>query len=89
MRLALEAVRSPDTVVEGNTSLGSVTVTGTFLGLVACVFDLGRALGPVWGNAALSRYGEAMPYLSAAACLVLTLLLSLSYTVADSDATLL
>ncbi len=62
---------------------------GRVQGAAGAMESLGRALGPVWGNAALSRYGEAMPYLSAAACLVLTLFLSLSYTVADSDATLL
>lgn len=62
---------------------------GRVQGAAGAMESLGRALGPVWGNAALSRYGEAMPYLSAAACLVLTLFLSFSYTVADSDAPLL
>ena len=46
--------------------------------------SLGRAMGPVWGNEALARYGLATPYLSAAACLVLTLFLSVTYTVSDS-----
>jgi hypothetical protein len=49
------------------------------------VESLGRALGPVWGNAALQRFGEAMPYLSAAGCIAVTLLLSLTYTVTDSE----
>lgn len=62
---------------------------GRVQGAAGAMESLGRALGPVWGNAALSRYGESMPYLSASACLVLTLFLSLSYTVADVDATLL
>jgi hypothetical protein len=47
--------------------------------------SLGRALGPVWGNAALQRFGEAMPYLSAAGCIAFTLLLSITYTVTDPD----
>jgi hypothetical protein len=47
--------------------------------------SLGRAIGPVWGNAALARFGEGMPYLSAAVCLLLTLALSVTYTVTDSE----
>ena len=49
------------------------------------ILSLGRALGPVWGNAALQRFGEAMPYLSAAGCIAFTLLLSITYTVTDSE----
>ena len=44
------------------------------------------AAANVWGNAALARYGDAVPYLSAAGCLALTLILSLTYSVADPDA---
>ena len=47
--------------------------------------SLGRTLGPVWGNAALQRFGEAMPYLSATACIVVTFFLSLTYTVPESE----
>ncbi len=53
-------------------------------GAAGAVESLGRALGPVWGNAVLQRFGETMPYLSAAACLALTLVLSLTYRVTDS-----
>jgi hypothetical protein len=35
----------------------------------------------------LQRFGEAMPYLSAAAFLMLTLLISVGYQVTDPDAT--
>jgi DHA1 family tetracycline resistance protein-like MFS transporter len=56
---------------------------GRVQGAAGAMESLGRALGPVWGNAALQRFGEAMPYLSAAACIGITLVLSLSYTVSD------
>jgi hypothetical protein len=39
----------------------------------------------VWGSAVLQRFGETMPYLSAAACLALTLLLSLNNSVGEPD----
>jgi multidrug resistance protein len=58
---------------------------GRVQGAAGAVESLGRALGPVWGNAALQRFGEAMPYLSAAGCIALTLLLSLNYNVTDSE----
>jgi DHA1 family tetracycline resistance protein-like MFS transporter len=61
---------------------------GRVQGAAGAMESLGRAMGPVWGNAALGRFGESMPYLSAAACLVLTLFLSVTYTVSDPDAVL-
>ena len=57
---------------------------GRVQGAAGAMESLGRAMGPVWGNEALARYGLATPYLSAAACLVLTLFLSVTYTVSDS-----
>ena len=57
---------------------------GRVQGAAGAMESLGRAMGPVWGNAALVRYGDGVPYLSAAACLVLTLFLSVTYTVSDS-----
>lgn len=56
---------------------------GRVQGAASAMESLGRALGPVWGNAALQRFGETMPYLSAAACIGVTLVLSLGYTVSD------
>jgi DHA1 family tetracycline resistance protein-like MFS transporter len=56
---------------------------GRVQGAAGAMESLGRAVGPVWGNAALARYGDGMPYLSAALCLALTLVLSLGYTVRD------
>jgi DHA1 family tetracycline resistance protein-like MFS transporter len=65
---------------------GRADEQGRVQGAAVAMESLGRAFGPVWGNAALARYGDAMPYLSAAGCLALTLLLSLTYSVADPDA---
>ncbi len=50
---------------------------GRVQGAAGAMESLGRALGPVWGNAALQRFGEAVPYLSAAGCLALTLVMTL------------
>jgi DHA1 family tetracycline resistance protein-like MFS transporter len=61
---------------------------GRVQGAAGAMESLGRTIGPVWGNAALQRFGESMPYLSAAACLILTLVLSLGYTVTDSETAL-
>jgi DHA1 family tetracycline resistance protein-like MFS transporter len=58
---------------------------GRVQGAAGAMESLGRALGPVWGNAALQRFGEAMPYLSAAGCIAFTLVLSLSYNVTDTE----
>jgi MFS transporter, DHA1 family, tetracycline resistance protein len=64
---------------------GSADEQGRVQGAAGAMESLGRTLGPVWGTAALARFGEAMPYLSAAACLVLTLVMSFTYTVADRE----
>jgi DHA1 family tetracycline resistance protein-like MFS transporter len=58
---------------------------GRVQGAAGAMESLGRTLGPVWGNAALQRFGEGMPYLSASACILLTFLLSLTYTVRESE----
>jgi DHA1 family tetracycline resistance protein-like MFS transporter len=58
---------------------------GRVQGAAGAMESLGRALGPVWGNAALQRFGEAMPYLSAAGCIAFTLILSLTYSVTDTE----
>jgi DHA1 family tetracycline resistance protein-like MFS transporter len=52
---------------------------GRVQGAASAVESLGRAFGPLWGTAALQRFGEATPYMSAAAFLLLTLLLSTDY----------
>jgi DHA1 family tetracycline resistance protein-like MFS transporter len=56
---------------------------GRVQGAASAVESLGRAIGPVWGNASLQRFGEGMPYVSAAVFLIATLLLSLNHQVMD------
>ena len=68
---------------------GRADEQGRVQGAAGAMESLGRTMGPVWGNAALARYGEGTPYLSAAACLLLTLVLSLSYHVVDPEPSLL
>jgi predicted MFS family arabinose efflux permease len=58
---------------------------GRVQGAASAVESLGRTIGPVWGNASLQQYGEAMPYLSAAAFLLLTLVLSVGFQVTEPD----
>jgi multidrug resistance protein len=59
---------------------------GRVQGAASAVESLGRTIGPVWGNASLQRFGESTPYLSAAALLVLTLLITLGFQVGEPDA---
>jgi DHA1 family tetracycline resistance protein-like MFS transporter len=59
---------------------------GRVQGAASAVESLGRTVGPIWGNASLQRFGEGMPYLSAAAFLMLTLLITVGYQVTDPDA---
>lgn len=61
---------------------------GRVQGAAGAAESLGRALGPLWGSAALQRFGDAMPYLTAAVCIVLTLAMSFTYTVTDSESAL-
>jgi DHA1 family tetracycline resistance protein-like MFS transporter len=53
---------------------------GRIQGAASAVESLGRTMGPLWGSASLQRFGEAMPYLSAAVLLLATLLLSVGHT---------
>jgi hypothetical protein len=53
-------------------------------GAASAVESLGRTFGPVWGNASLQQYGESIPYISAAAFLLLTFLLSVGFYVEES-----
>jgi DHA1 family tetracycline resistance protein-like MFS transporter len=59
---------------------------GRVQGAAGAVESLGRTVGPVWGSASLQRFGEGMPFLSAAAFLVLTFAVIVGYQVGDSDA---
>jgi DHA1 family tetracycline resistance protein-like MFS transporter len=61
---------------------------GRVQGAAGAVESLGRTIGPVWGNASLQHIGEAVPYVSAAGFLLLTLLLTVGYDVRDPEASL-
>jgi DHA1 family tetracycline resistance protein-like MFS transporter len=54
---------------------------GRVQGAASAVESLGRTIGPVWGNASLERFGESTPYVSAAALLLMTLLLSVGFQI--------
>src|SRR3954465_7990753 len=58
---------------------------GRVQGAASAVESLGRTIGPIWGNASLQQYGESTPYISAAAFLLLTLLLSVGFRATDND----
>jgi DHA1 family tetracycline resistance protein-like MFS transporter len=58
---------------------------GRVQGAASGVESLGRTVGPVWGNASLQQFGEAWPYLSAAALLLLTFAITLGLQVANRD----
>jgi multidrug resistance protein len=60
---------------------------GRVQGAASAVESLGRTLGPVWGNASLQHAGESTPYISAAALLMVTLLISVGFHIADPYST--
>ena len=59
---------------------------GRVQGAASAVESLGRTIGPVWGNASLERYSTSTPYVSAAALLVLTMLMALSLPLGELPA---
>ena len=58
---------------------------GRVQGAASAVESLGRTAGPVWGNATLQQFGESTPYLSAAAFLVLALVISVGFQVESPE----
>jgi MFS family permease len=56
---------------------------GRVQGAAGAAESLGRTIGPVWGNASLDAVGDSTPYLSAAAVLLLTLLITVGLRVGD------
>ena len=61
---------------------------GRVQGAASAVESLGRTIGPVWGNASLQHYGDAVPYVSAAVFLLVTMAIALGYQVIDPEAAL-
>jgi DHA1 family tetracycline resistance protein-like MFS transporter len=57
---------------------------GRVQGAASAVESLGRTIGPMWGSASLQRFGDSTPYISAAAFLVLTLIISVGYQAGDT-----
>ena len=55
------------------------TEQGRVQGAASAIESLSRTLGPVWGAAVLQRYGEASPYLTAAAFFLLTWVFTAGY----------
>ena len=58
---------------------------GRVQGAASAVESLGRAVGPVWGTGAFQRISDSTPYLSAAAFLLITLLLSVGYRISETE----
>jgi DHA1 family tetracycline resistance protein-like MFS transporter len=58
---------------------------GRVQGAASAVESLGRTIGPVWGNASLQQYGESMPYISGAALLLMTFLLTVGFRVGEPE----
>jgi multidrug resistance protein len=56
---------------------------GRVQGAAGAVESLGRTIGPVWGNASLERLGDSIPYVSAAAILLMTLVIAAQLRVGD------
>src|SRR5437667_3070615 len=59
---------------------------GRVQGAAGALESLGRTGGPVWGSASLQHWDEAVPYISAAGFVLLTLLMSVGFQIRDSDA---
>jgi predicted MFS family arabinose efflux permease len=60
---------------------------GRVQGAASAIESLGRTVGPIWGNASLQRYGESIPYISAAIFLLFTSLLSVGFHVRKDEST--
>jgi DHA1 family tetracycline resistance protein-like MFS transporter len=52
---------------------------GAVQGAAGALESFGRAIGPVWGNGALQRFGEGSAYASAAVAFVVTALVMVTY----------
>jgi multidrug resistance protein len=59
---------------------------GRVQGAASAVESIGRTVGPIWGSASLQHVNESIPYISAAAILILTLLLSVGFYVGEPEA---
>jgi DHA1 family tetracycline resistance protein-like MFS transporter len=56
---------------------------GRVQGAAGALESLGRTIGPIWGNSSLQHVSDTAPYLSAAGCVVVALLMTIGYRVGD------
>lgn len=61
---------------------------GRVQGVAGALESMGRTVGPIWGNASLQHWSDMVPYISAAALLLVTMLMTVGYHVTDPDAPL-
>ncbi|OLD35266.1 MAG: hypothetical protein AUI83_27455 [Armatimonadetes bacterium 13_1_40CM_3_65_7] len=54
---------------------------GRVQGAASAAESLGRTIGPIWGSGSLQHVGESAPYISAAALLLVTSLISVGFHV--------
>lgn len=59
------------------------TEQGRVQGAASALESLGRTIGPVWGSVSLQRFGEGVPYITAACFLLMTLVLSLKISTSE------
>jgi MFS transporter, DHA1 family, tetracycline resistance protein len=58
---------------------------GRVHGAAGAVESLGRIFGPIWGTASFQHAGAPIPYIAAAACLLLTLVMSVGSYAGESE----
>jgi MFS transporter, DHA1 family, tetracycline resistance protein len=58
---------------------------GRVQGAASALESLGRTIGPVWGNSSLQHWGEGTPYVSAAALVAVTRMMTLGFDVREAD----
>lgn len=58
---------------------------GRMQGAAGAMESLGRTIGPVWGSASLQRFGDGIPYVSAAILLLVTLVMAMDYRLEPGD----
>src|SRR5262249_48146798 len=64
--------------------VGAGDEQGRVQGAASAVESFGRAVGPVLGNSSLQQLGESAPYVSAAALLIVTLILTVGFHVSKA-----
>jgi DHA1 family tetracycline resistance protein-like MFS transporter len=63
--------------------IGGADEQGRIQGAASAVESLGRAIGPIWGNASLESLSDSTPYVSAAVILLMTLAITVGLPIGD------